>query len=82
MTSWARSMAGRFATPNAGMVGLGRPGVFWAAPNPGFAWPPEGVQEILGAARRFLERAPNPGFAWPPKGVQEILGAARRFLER
>ena len=24
------------------------------APNPGFAWPPKGVQENLGAARRFL----------------------------
>ncbi len=31
------------------------------APNPGFARPPEGVQENLGAARRFLgsERAPD-----------------------
>lgn len=30
---------------------------FWervSAPNPGFAWPPEGVQEAWGAARRFL----------------------------
>ena len=28
-----------------------------SAPSPGFARPPEGVQENLGAARRFLERA-------------------------
>jgi hypothetical protein len=27
-----------------------------SAPNPGFAWPPEGVRENLGAARRILKR--------------------------
>ena len=53
-----------------------------SAPNPGFAMRLEGVQENLGAARRFLIFAPNPGFARPPKWVQENLGAARRFLER
>ncbi len=51
-----------------------------SAPSPGFARPPEGVPENLGAARRFLMSAPSPGFARPPEGVPENLGAARRFL--
>jgi succinylglutamate desuccinylase len=51
-----------------------------SAPSPGFARPPEGVQEDLGAARRLLVSAPSPGFARPPEGVQEDLGAARRLL--
>jgi len=62
--------------------GIGLAGWLESAPNPGFAWPPEGVQENLGAARRFLMSAPSPGSARPPEGVQEDLGAARRFLVR
>ena len=50
-----------------------------SAPSPGSARPPQGVQENLGAARRFL-MSPQPSrFAsGPPRGCRK-LGATRRF---
>ena len=39
-----------------------------SAPSPGFAWPPEAVQENLGAARRFLEPV-----------YRRVLGSAVEF---
>ena len=50
-----------------------------AAPNPGFAGPPEGVQSFLGRPGERL--APNPGFAGPPEGVQPFLGRPGGGLE-
>ncbi len=63
---------------------ISRLAIAWlkSAPSPGFARPPEGVPENLGAARRLLMSAPSPGVARPPEGVPEDLGAARRLLMR
>ena len=51
------------------------------APNPGCAWPPEGVQPLLGRPGEWLV-APNPGCAWPPEGVQPFLGRPGEGLVR
>ena len=50
-----------------------------AAPNPGIAGPPEGVQSFLGRPGERL--APNPGFARPPEGVQSFLGRPGERLD-
>ena len=53
-----------------------------SAPSPGFAKPPEGAQENLGAARRFVMSAPSPAASrLAPRGGAENLGRPGVFLK-